>query len=633
MKYCEKAKLDDTYRRILESLNFAGIGSEYLGMYHYTILKCINQTYKLACGIKLDSCCFDHCSLKNRTPFYEIRKILYSKKINIDEFINCAILPFLPPNSFEVPSQNNVVVYSSLTACYLITATVVSFLLDEGKIDKNNDGNTVVYLPIEQDCTLGYFIGRYIEHQVLHPETTAEYNDRENAKKEYYYNISKINQSEDTDSMFQSEIYSHSKKINDNMRDILKRHLMLGESEDFSAYTYNDIVLMLYKLESENTRVHKVVESPSSETMPFLGYSALRQKTAQISGDIFEHLPTKIIYEINSNCSQTYFEVNEIIRQIYLFAEALYFGNKQEYFEEFIELLRSNISSITIDSIPTLIESFTGVITEPQNPFEELINCTSLLKLASFVKETRAILHYIIENSSTFTTNVPIIHDKYYIGKIFPMIIQESKQYLHSMMKTIDYEMTTLGIPENVEEQKNYIDSVYRIYKNLWGPVIDAPLIDHMACTQIIKSIKDKRFKNFNCLNFYGRRTRKDGIFRAQYNRESQNTQTLSSMISHDKFTTEDCMLIMSLIDTQKYCFFNIDIFSVYKEILKVLDVLDYVLTADNLDYAKSPFRHLRAGEAVLNEWGKVIPGLADYFNNTLKIPVTGMEELEKLRF
>lgn len=626
MKYSSKEKLNDTYQWIRESLNFDSITDENLSMYHYTILKSINQTYRLACGIKFDSCCFDHGSLKNRTPFLGIIKFLSSEKINIDKIVHCAILPFLPLNSFDMPSNNNVVVYSSLTACYLITATVVSVLLDKGIIDRNNDENALVYLPIEQDCTLGYFIGRYIDRQVLSPETTAEYNVKENAKKEYYYSISRINQNEDTDSMSQSEVYSHGKKINDNMRNILKRHLMLGESEDFSAYTYNDIVLMLYKLDSENTRVHKIVESPSSETMPFLGYSALRQKTAQISSKIFEYLPTKKIYEINSNCSNPYHKVDRIICQLYLYTESLFRGNKQGCFEEFIKLHGSTISNITIDSIPAIIDSYVGVITEPTNPFEELLHCTSLLKLASYVKETRAILHYIIENTNSFTTDVPIIQDQYYKGKRLPMIIQECGQDVFSMIHVIDYEMTKLGIPENVKQQNNLIDSVYKIYKNLWGPVVDAPLIDHMACAQIIKSTNEKRFQKFNCLNFYGRRSRKDDIFRAQYDRESQNTQSLSSMISHDKFTTEDCMLMLWLMQTQILCFFNIDIFTVYKEILKVLDVLDYVLTSDELDYAQSPYQHLKAAEAVLNEWEKVIPVLTDYFNNSLKIPIEGID-------
>ena len=69
MGYSSKEELNNTYQWILESLNFDSIADENLSMYHYTILKSINPTYRLACGIKFDSCCFDHGSLKNRTPF------------------------------------------------------------------------------------------------------------------------------------------------------------------------------------------------------------------------------------------------------------------------------------------------------------------------------------------------------------------------------------------------------------------------------------------------------------------------------------------------------------------------------------------------------------------------------------
>ncbi len=81
-------------------------------------------------------------------------------------------------------------------------------------------------------------------------------------------------------------------------------------------------------------------------------------------------------------------------------------------------------------------------------------------------------------------------------------------------------------------------------------------------------------------------------------------------------------MLIELLITTQKYCLFRIDIFSVYQEIFNVLEVLDYALTTDKEKWATSPYKHLKAGEAILAEWGKVISKLDYFFKNTLNIPV-----------
>ena len=66
-------------------------------------------------------------------------------------------------------------------------------------------------------------------------------------------------------------------------------------------------------------------------------------------------------------------------------------------------------------------------------------------------------------------------------------------------------------------------------------------------------------------------------------------------------------MIFKALIDTQKYCLYNIDIFSVYQENIKILDVLEYALSSPKFKYATSPFKHLKAGIAITEEWSKMI--------------------------
>lgn len=92
-------------------------------------------------------------------------------------------------------------------------------------------------------------------------------------------------------------------------------------------------------------------------------------------------------------------------------------------------------------------------------------------------------------------------------------------------------------------------------------------------------------------------------------------------------------MIFKGLIDTQKYCLYNIDIFSVYQEIIKILDVLEYALSSPDFKYATSPFKHLKAGIAITEEWSKIIPEIIELLR-TFGKKINGIsdEDIENLR-
>lgn len=92
-------------------------------------------------------------------------------------------------------------------------------------------------------------------------------------------------------------------------------------------------------------------------------------------------------------------------------------------------------------------------------------------------------------------------------------------------------------------------------------------------------------------------------------------------------------MIFKALIDTQKHCLNNIDIFLVYQESIKILDVLEFALSSPNFKYATSPFKHLKSGIAITEEWSKIIPDLIELFR-TFGKTINGIsnEDIENLR-
>lgn len=609
-------RIDRTLISIRDQLDFKHFKGEYFEMYHYTILKSVFSVYTFLGHNETEPVCFDYLANGSQKYFSTIESSLKKVVPSVTFHLNCIKKLFADKNSFEAPSNVPEDIINALASCYYLLAIAV---IDKQYKKVAIDNENIIYLPIEQECTLEYFIGKYVDK--------ASHNSNVESKGEFYRAIQetkngdKISDAEFGESY--NDLYSHGKLTSDRKAKLLGLHQLLGDTGPL-----NEIVLMLLELENNGIRLQKLVEAPSSESMPFLGYSAIKSQCARVSSLILNHLPISSVYKLTTNVFESYFEAKEIMRILSEFTEAIYFGGKTSGMEKYLEILSRNSSGINRDSLPSLLNSCENYVQEPADQYEMLYYSTLLFKLASFIKQKASILRYIINNKEAFSCDLSnsLLAFNYLHRQVF---FRESN---NTMKELFDFEQTHLDIsPKKWEELKS---TVYKVYCNLWGKAEKVSFIDHIACCKIVNTIgkKPSPFAKFTGLHFYGRRDR-SGVFYDQYGRESQNSQTLSSMIKHDKFTTEDCMLIEMLIDTQKYCFFGIDIFAVYQQIMNVLDVLEYALISDEPGFAKSPYMHLKACEAVLNEWGKIIPELVVFFRNTLNIPVSGTEELKKLNF
>ncbi len=456
-------KQEKVFKTIREQLNYQCIDSEYIKMYHYTILKCLHRSCEMLECHNNDLVCFDNLLIQDDKVFSRIFTYIKDNVIFAEEIINDVIAPFI--KSMTKPSNDPITIKKSIIACYLIVAGIIFMLQERDNEIKTDD---VIYLPIEQECTIEYFIDRYINGIVLKPETIDEFNSKKNGKKCLYEDINSYTKHGQNTISIKSEDYSHANKTVKNTKKILSYHHILGDIKDYSTFSLNDIILMLRKLDAENIRVQKLVDSPSSETSPFLGYSALRQKTARVSSCIFEYLPVSSIYKLNSDSFESYFEVYEIFRLLNDFTAGLYFGHKYEYFEQYIKIIKTSGQNITKENIPKLLNGFVGYVKEPKDPYEQLFYSTMLLKLASYVKETKAILHYILKNRNVLINEIPELKDEVYNKRKMPMIFVDNLvKRLRRFLVYFEDEMSLLNIPEDKEIY--YKDSAYQIYKKYGG--------------------------------------------------------------------------------------------------------------------------------------------------------------------
>ena len=253
------------------------INCVYWPMYHYTILKCVQSIYEFIGGNEIESVCFDHLAINNLDIIEKIYEFIKEQEPSATEIIEYVKKPFEKPNSVNSPSEDYKVVLSSVLSCYFLFAAVY---LKKHATDKI-DNNQIIYLPIEQECTLNYFVHRYINR-----EEARECSEL--SKKDFYNKINEIVcGKEQTDSEMISTIYSHSNTRNKNKIEIANHHLIIGENESYPQTSLYELVLLLLILDNQDIRVQKMVESPSSETMPFLGYSALNEKMALVSEAIY----------------------------------------------------------------------------------------------------------------------------------------------------------------------------------------------------------------------------------------------------------------------------------------------------------------------------------------------------------
>ena len=201
MKSSNFSELQKTLEGIGKIIKFDNdfINHIYLPMYHYTILKCVQSIYKFIGGNEIESVCFDYLAINNLYVIENIYEYIEDQEPYSSNIIKYITKPFAEPNSVNAPSEDYKVVFSSVLSCYFLYAAVYLKKHTTDKIDNNQ----IIYLPIEQECTLDYFIHRYINQEEVCKCPGL-------SKENFYYKINEIVcGKEQTDSEMISTIYSH----------------------------------------------------------------------------------------------------------------------------------------------------------------------------------------------------------------------------------------------------------------------------------------------------------------------------------------------------------------------------------------------------------------------------------------
>lgn len=206
----EKIKLqwEDLRNWISDQFNFGVIRDEYVNIYPHTILKSLGCVYDLATNnSSKDIACFDIQTVSLKGIFSDILDWLQSNyQLDISDIIDRAILPYIDPFSFEKPSSNPKTIRDALVACYEIIGIILILYLEN---NKEIDRDRLIFLPIEQECTLDYFVDRYVNKTMLHPETIEEFDNDNNAKRNHYTSLDQFSQHKEDIEMLQtdSDIY------------------------------------------------------------------------------------------------------------------------------------------------------------------------------------------------------------------------------------------------------------------------------------------------------------------------------------------------------------------------------------------------------------------------------------------
>lgn len=606
-----------TNKNIVEQLSFDLDKNEYTSTFSYSLLKSFTACSELILAQSRESLIgFDDLILRSEKVFTPIKEFMTTDvQYDTTNIISKAVGPFTYPYSFHQPSEDIGKLMESAVAAYQLIAIVVIslFLKDDdinGIISKEidsypDDSNEMLYTPFERECTLNYFINRYI---INSKHGTSP--DTELLKQGDYYRLLIDNYNNEALIMDLGD-YGHGNTKHKRKQGILSSDIMLGSNAGKVYSALRNCILCLSDLEGNsdknNIRFQQLVKSPSAETIPYMGYSALASDIAIVNSEIYKSLSAQEIYLHNSLCLESFYQLKEYIRLINDTAAALYFGDKMNHFDDYIAKLQEHTSDLTLETIGKDVINHKRIAPGTTDAMIALLQSMLLLEVESQVKVNLQILRFISDNaavlcdSMTATKGKPVPNNETFV----PLNNTDFKSIRcrKIVQFIIGVDDATFGIVHDI---------VSRIYKQLWGETEKVDMLDYTAACQLVLLSKCKGLTGFKPLNFYKRKGI-DNRFSQQYDRSVQSKESLSAILKQDKFTIEECHLIRSLIDTLKYLILGVDIFKVYTEELKILKALDDAYTNSNTEWGTSAYNHIIAGETVLIRCNNMIQDLFKY--------------------
>lgn len=597
---------DNKYEFVEKHLDFIMDENTYLNVYCYTIIKSFDVALELELNADSDNKKFNNrFQHKNHTfddavytanaekviakllDYFGERKLLFD---NLSAFIDLYNLINDTATSYDLMLLKELFIcsYKTLIDIFLYKADNL-----EKKDILENHSFTYFYLPIETDCTVSYFVHRYISPiEFAFPydmgsKTTAEKRDRKELFRDFagseYIDYNAIN--------------SRAGYIIDRKSELLKE---LGVSENTSETRKDQKHLKLVKLlvdlerdcgNGKSLRVQNLLSQPSAETIPYQSHSLLKNHISVLMGELYKEFNVSKIHRLIDNQIESYFclQIGESKNSEIPFAIRTCCRDIESDYKEYIEWIQSASDEFHAEQYNK--DSYISLVDNPTSCIEKMICRVLVFKNLSLLNEKTTIYKYIIENEDKFIKDFVLPTDS-----ILNQIVYFEKSLDEQQQCLLDIERILKMNNLKITDLNKYHESIVRVYTNLWGEIYYINFVEYLSALLVMYSINKNKYKKFKYSPFHYRR---DKIaFTEAYNISSQSSATPKTIIGHEIYTSEESHLILKMIDTQKLLLAGFNAFDLYR-VFKA----DFELISEYYRNKESVFKALDNGNKAVQIW------------------------------
>ena len=445
-----------------------------------------------------------------------------------------------------------------------------------------------MFLPVEQECTVSYFLYRYFKNYPSSKWALGSDNmeNVSNSKKEFYEYILK----DDNSDRMVSEVYTYAKKVLKRKRDMLMKEQLIAGEDLLSDDDDIDKLIAFLQQCTDTVRFKEYISAPSTETIPYLGHSVLVEITALLLGEFYKEVPLREIYRLQGETMEGIFQLYETQKKLTDVA----FDIRSNHFDK--KAMSTLISDLGIvnDKIlekdvvnHTIIPNKGTVFSNVRSIFALVIQSIYLLKLRSYLYQEEKVLEYIAVNRECFKTSLPGMNRTetssviYFNKPLSKQVVRISK---HGEEKVVsELFKQDLGLDDKMIEE--FHASATKIYRSLMGDVEFVDVTDYCACYQLLVNIKTQNFTLYDYSHYYKRKV----LHKEKYNYTPQKSYRLQTIIANEVLTTEERYLFEKLINAQKSIIVGFDLISVYEQLGCIIGSINSYFSCTSEEWFSSP--------------------------------------------
>lgn len=614
---------DKKYELVENNLDFIMDKNTYLDVYRYTIIKSFDVALKLDFDsyqkTKKDYShdeSFEQETSKKYTfddelylshsdqimieieKYYSDNKLQYANVINFNNTYNL-IRDTTTKRDLLLLKRLFIYSYRILVDIFLHKAEKY-----EKKVILEERGFDYFYLPIETDCTISYFIHRYISPiEYISPfdmggKVSFNKYDKDMLSKQLAF----------SENASYELISSESFLAISRKSDILKALGVSDNSKEMREdQNHLKLVKLLVDLERNNSlRLQNLLNEPSAESMPYQSHSLLKKYISFLMGELYKEFSVSQIHCLIENQIESYFcmQLGESKNSIIPFTFYKYTAHREKYYSEFIELMKS--ASAEFQAELHNKDLYNSLVTPPSNCIEKMVYKVMVFKNLSLLNEKITVYKYLIENQEKFNSSFSLALDSPVNQIVYLNKEPEEQLQCFEDIKTL---LKNNGIKISKSQIEKFHDSIDKIYKNMWGDVQCVRFIDYLAALLVVHSLKTKEFPLFKYTPFLHRRD--IAVFKEAYITSPQAAAIPKTIMKHKIYPSEESHLILKMIDAQKLLMAGFDAFELY-EIFKA----DFEKIMESYNNEESIYDALDSGNKVVQMWAQKMMKVAKNYES-----------------